>query len=568
MDTKLGAFTFVLHSHIPYCRRAGRWPHGEEWIHEAAVGCYLPLLSAFRTLAADGVAFRLTISMTPVLLEQLADGLVRAHLTEFIQEKLQRAVADVARFEATGDGRLAVARFYVDHFQWLQRLYEDELGGDIVGEFRRLQDQGYLEVAASAATHGYLPLLSRDSSIAAQIGVGVQTYARHFGRRPRSFWLPECAYRPAYVADDGHIRPGLETFLAEEGVHVFFAETHAIEGGRPVGKAMGDALGPYGEIRRRYAIPEVPYRPPTLRTTYLPYWVQTPRVAAIGRNNRTGLQVWSADHGYPGEFHYREFHKKDGISGLHYWAVSGARVDLADKGLYDPSAAQERVQGHADHFSHLIEDLISGFHHEHGRYGIISSAYDTELFGHWWFEGVDWIREVLRRLSASDRVALTTAGQFIEEHPPEDILSLPESSWGQAGNHFTWLNADTEWMWPLIHEAEVRMERLAANNGAPASTARTIALNQAGRELLLLQSSDWPFLVTTGQAADYAVSRFEDHLERFQRLVGLIEDGQDDAAAHLAAELYEIDKLFPDLTYDRFRSREPAIVGNPAVSGS
>src|SRR5581483_1589573 len=128
------------------------------------------------------------------------------------------------------------------------------------------------------------------------------------------------------------------------------------------------------------------------------------------RNNRTGLQVWSADRGYPGEFQYREFHKKDGVSGLHYWAVSGAKVDLGDKALYDPVAARGRVQFHADHFSGLVEDLLTAFQAEHGQTGIISSAYDTELFGHWWFEGVDWIKNVLRRLSTSAKVRLTSAG--------------------------------------------------------------------------------------------------------------------------------------------------------------
>lgn len=557
-ESKRGAFTFVLHSHLPYCRRAGRWPHGEEWIHEAATGTYLPLLAALRQLAAEGVRFTLTVCLTPVLMEQLTDELVQLNLSDFIAEKLERAKQDVKRFERENDARLPLAHFYVERFQWLQRFYENNLGRDIVGGFRALQDQGLVEIGTSAATHGYLPLLSRDSSIAAQVRVGVETYHRHFGRWPRSFWLPECAYRPPHLSENGrYVKPGLEEFLAHHGILCFFAETHAIEGGHPVGKAMGDALGPYGEIPRRYAIPVTDYPPPTLKTTYLPYWVQTPRVAVLGRNNRTGLQVWSAEHGYPGEFQYREFHKKDGLSGLHYWAVTGARVPLGEKALYNPQGAQERVQSHADHFSQLVTDLLSAFHAQHGQFGIISAAYDTELFGHWWFEGVDWIRGVLRRLAASAVVQLTSASQYIEEHPPEDVLALPESSWGQAGNHFTWLNADTEWMWPIIHSAEARMEALV-DRFPEATPAQVVALSQAARELLLLQSSDWPFLVTTGQAADYAINRFEDHVERFHRLATLLESGGDGvAAAQLAAELFELDKVFPDIDFRSFARREP-----------
>jgi 1,4-alpha-glucan branching enzyme len=391
----------------------------------------------------------------------------------------------------------------------------------------------------------------------------VQTYRRHFGRAPRSFWLPECAYRPAYKREGpggGHVRPGLEAYLHQHGLQVFFVETHTVEGGTPVGKATGDAVGPYGAIPKRYVVPPPEYSPPTLSTTYLPYWVSTPEVAAIGRNNRTGLQVWSAAHGYPGEYSYREFHKRDGVSGLHYWKVTGAGVDLGEKQLWSPDDAHRRVQEHADHFAGLVEHLLENFHNENnGRHGIISAAYDTELFGHWWFEGVDWLGAVLARLARNPRVELTTAGRHITEHPPEDVMVLPESSWGQGGNHFTWLNADTRWMWPVIHRSELRMEALAAQFAGAQGDRRTV-LNQAARETLLLQASDWPFLISTGQARDYAMERFENHVDRFERLADLA--GQPERlgeARHLADEYWELDKVFPDIDFELFAPREPRV---------
>ncbi len=397
--------------------------------------------------------------------------------------------------------------------------------------------------------------MERDSAIHAQVAVGVQSYRRHFGKSPSSFWLPECAYRPTYATEfgRGYVKPGLHEFLARQGLLCFFAETHAIEGGLPVGKAIGDAMGPYGDIPRRYLVPMGQYPEPTFKTTYLPYWVSDPRVAAIGRNNRTGLQVWSAEHGYPGDFHYREFHKKDGESGLHYWKVSGAKVDLGYKELYNPARAQERMHDHARHFATLVEDLVREFHAGSGVFGIVSAAYDTELFGHWWFEGVDWLREVLRILSRSEDVELTTASRHLRQHPPEDVLALPESSWGQAGNHFTWMNAETEWVWPIIREAQLRMESLVARH-PQASGPVAGALNQAGRELLLLESSDWPFLITTWQARDYATNRFQDHLERFHRLADMAEHQQVDEG--LVAEYFDLDNVFPDLDYHDFADRE------------
>ncbi len=550
-----GSFTFVLHSHLPYCRRAGRWPHGEEWLHEAASETYLPLLAALHDLAGEGVRYRLTIGVTPVLAEQLADADVRANLEDYLIDQRDRAYSDVARFEREGEpARASLADFYHRRFVWLLDQYVNRFGRDIVGALRQIQDSGYVEIAGSAATHGYLPLFERDSSIHAQIATGLRAYQRHFGRHAESFWLPECGYRPPFMtAPGGYRKPGLHEFLAEHGLYCFFVETNAIEGGAPLGKAAGDAVGPYGSIPRRYMVPLPTYPEPTLRTTLQPYWVFDTRIAAIGRERRTGLQVWSAEHGYPGDYHYLEFHKKDGGSGLRYWRVTGAKVDLAEKALYDPRTAGERVREHAAHFAGLVEDVVREFHAGTARHGIVSAAYDTELFGHWWFEGVDWLKEVLRRLAASEDVALTGAAEFIRKHPPDDVMAIPEGSWGQAANHFTWMNADTEWMWPIISDAQRRMETIVAQHPSPSQEIEA-ALNQAARELLLLQSSDWPFLVTTWQAREYATLRFSDHVERFRQLAAQIERGTADAA--LVENYREADNVFPDVDFRDFGERE------------
>ena len=228
-------------------------------------------------------------------------------------------------------------------------------------------------------------------------------------------------------------------------------------------------------------------------------------------------------------------------------------MDLGQKDYYHPDWAQYKVGEHSRHFAWLVGDLLSQYHQKSGKYGIIASNYDTELFGHWWFEGIDWLREVLRILSQSETVELTTASEYLEEHPPEDVLALPEGSWGLGGGHWTWDNHETHWMWKPIHEAERRMERLVALHPNAQGDLAAV-LNQAARELLLMQSSDWPFLVTTGQAREYAIVRFNEHLERFNRLAELAEAGQADPA--LVAELYERDKLFPDIDYRWFGDRE------------
>jgi len=559
----LGAFTFVLHSHLPYCRLAGRWPHGEEWIHEAAAETYVPLLNALYDLRDEGTNFKLTISLTPILSEQLADADIREHFIRYLEDEILAAQRDIPRFGEEENAHLEyLATFYRDYYVGIRDSFLNRYGGDIIGAFRRLQDEGYIEIITCAATHGYLPLLSRDASIYGQLRAGVESYKRLFGRPPRAIWLSECAYRPAYVDEDGVTRPAIEEFLAGLGITCFFVETHSIEGGRPVGKAAGDvAIGPYGGISRRYVIPMAEASGQG-GTTYQAYYVvgskrglTEPPVAAIGRNNRTGQQVWSADWGYPGDADYREFHKKDHESGMQYWRVTGPKVDLGLKDYYHPDWAAHKVGSHARHYAELVETLIKEYHESSGRYGIISSNYDAELFGHWWFEGVEWIKQVLKHLAESEVVDLVTASEYLAAHAPEQVMAVPESSWGMGGTHWTWDNPDTHWVWEPIHAAERRMERLVAQFPNAGGQARE-ALNQAARELLLLQSSDWPFLITTGQARQYATERFNSHVERFQQLADLAEAGLWFGAAELAAELYERDKVFADIDYRWFAERQ------------
>ena len=567
---KVGSFNLILHSHIPYCRNAGRWPHGEEWLHEAAAETYLPLLMALYELRSEQCPYKLTLSFTPVLLEQLADPLILEHLDEYLEEKHVRARKDIKRFETAGEDHLAyLAKFYADRFNKIRLAFRNHYNRDITGAFRLLQEEGFVEIAVSAATHAYLPLLERDSSIYAQLKTAVTSYMKHFAAEPKTCWLPECGYRPAYYADPGEnkcIKPGLEQFLEELKLGCFIAETHVLEGGQPAGKTRDEVIGPYGNIPKRYVLPLTGHTEPTYKTTYLPYWVQSPAVCVIGRDNQTGMQVWSAEWGYPGDFNYREFHKKDGISGIQYWKVTGARLDLQFKEYYDPYWAEQRVGEHSRHFVGMVEEALIKFYQENGRFGIVAAAYDTELFGHWWFEGVDWLKEVIRQAARKDYLELNTVNEYIEAHPPQDIMTLPEGSWGTGGGHFTWQNIENDWMWPVINDAGRKMEELVERFPNAKGTLRKI-LNQAARELLLLQSSDWAFLITTGQAKEYATERFgyykdrnnyKGHVGKFFKLVELVQSDNfgDSVGKELCDKFWEEDKVFPAIDYRDFRSRE------------
>lgn len=496
-----GYATFVLHTHLPYCRLAGRWPHGEEWIHEAMLECYLPLLASLRRMASEGdTTLGVTINMTPILSEQLVDPLVVEHFREFSLDRAARAERDIKRFR-TDPVRRQLAIFHYDRYNATRDLFE-QIDGDFVGALRAIEDSGHIEIATSAATHAYLPLLKDSRAVEFQVRTGIESHVRHFGRRPRSFWLPECAYEP-----------GIEEVLDRHGVRVFFVETHLVE------NAVIASKGSHG-------------RP---GSTFEAYRVANSNVTALARNNRTGKQVWSAEDGYPGDGAYREFHKKEDESGLRYWRITGPQTGLGDKALYEPVVAQAAVAKHARHFVEIVRSELATAISNEMISPLLLSAYDTELFGHWWMEGVPWLEAVIRELRGDDTVELTTASDYVATNPPAKGIVMAIGSWGNGGDDRTWQNEQTAWTWDEIALRQTRAAALLREDSA--------ATRQLARELLLLQASDWQFLITTGQAAEYAAERFRSHCERFDRLAAAIEAGS--GGEDLADGIEWLDNPFP-----------------------
>ncbi len=540
----------MLHSHLPYVRQAGVWPHGEEMVHEAICDTYVPLLDALCDLAEEGCPFRIAIGITPILAEQLADPTIIDNFRTYMADMLARTEQAMVTYERRREPELSgLARWYLGWNQGILDHFNGRHGGNLVKAFTQLQDAGHVEIVGSAATHGFLPLMSRDSTINGQIATGIRAHQRHFGRKPSAFWLPECGYRPAYYdvsAGQAVFRPGLEAHLERFGVRAFFADAGAIEGGN-----VSDAefRAGYASSSFRAAQAGAQKRNLQYKSTAWPYLVSDSDVAVFGRDTLTSRQVWSASEGYPGHFTYREFHKKDAISGMRFWRITGPRVDLADKDFFNPEWAFNDVTGHVDHFIGLVERHIAGNAMGALVPPVVLSPYDTELFGHWWFEGVEWLKQVLRRLATHAKIDLTTPSAYLERYPPTEKIALPESSWGAGGDARTWYNDQTKWMWPIIHQYERQMEDIVAKHpSAPGAEAATLA--QIARELLLLESSDWPFLISTGQAGEYASERFRSHAARFDRLVDELLSGRD--ASRDVKQFNELDNPFPDVEYQAF----------------
>ncbi len=431
------------------------------------------------------------------------------------------------------------------------------IGGDIPGTFADLQRAGHVEIITCAATHGYLPLLARDESIHLQLRTAVETHRRHFGRAPRGIWLPECAYRPRYEwtpptgrdsGRDRRVRPGLEELLAEHGLEYFIADSHLVAAGQPIflyrdyiplkeGRSEPVAATPSTEARSPYASYRVASRG------------GTGHAVAFFRDPRTTVQVWSREHGYPGEYAYLEFHKKHFPGGLRFWRITDNQGDLGTKAVYDPDVAAQKAGRQASHFVELVADTLARARGDGPA--LVCSPYDSELFGHWWFEGPRWLEHVARGMARAGLPCMTL-GEALEAVPPRATLGLPEGSWGEGGDHRVWLNRDTEWTWDRVYSAEAEwVGHLAGLTGRSTPELRRV-LTQAARELLLLQSSDWQFLITTGTASDYAERRVAEHYADFKRLCEMARalEAGDPLSSDAAESLRRIERddfCFPDL---------------------
>jgi 1,4-alpha-glucan branching enzyme len=535
-----GYFTFVLHSHLPYVLHHGKWPHGSDWISEAIAECYLPILAMMRRLEADTIHTRISIDFTPILLEQLAHPDLEKIFIAYCDEKIHLAEKDHELFFSTGEMHLRpLANHWREFYSECKRAFLHDHHSDLVGAFRHFADIGMLDAMTSAATHGYLPLLGSEQHVRDQINIGIKTHQKYFGKLPRGIWLPECAYKP-----------GVENILAEFDLEYFIVEGSLVRGGYP--------LGSYFNLfeSRIYRHPEPIIRTVNERLLSDIYAVRSTDEPMTGKNpvvftrdRKTSEQVWSADIGYPGDPAYLEFHKKHHNSGLRYWAVTGRGVDIGEKVVYDPLHARERVTSHADHFTSLVADSLAEHYHIKGYPGIVCSPFDTELFGHWWMEGVDFLEAVIRRLD-SKNITLTDCAEYLDlRTEPIEVIALPEGSWGEGGGHYVWNNENVAWMWMPIHQAEKLYADIRSRSVDSALMKRV--LRQLARELLLLESSDWQFIITTDNAPEYARRRFAEHREKFETLADIAESiiagkkiSKQDRT--LLEEYEDVDEVFDD----------------------
>jgi 1,4-alpha-glucan branching enzyme len=528
MKESKGYLCIVLHAHLPFVRHPEYDEFLEEdWLFEAITETYIPLLKLFDKLESEQVPYRITLSMSPTMVAMLDDWLLQERYVRRLESLIELASREVERTRwDPAFNRLALMYHWL--FENTRKSYVDVYRRDLVGAFRRIADQGHLEIITCSATHGFLPLMSvNPNAVRAQVETACRQHERSFGRRPLGMWLPECAYEP-----------GLDRVLKKSGVRYFFTDTHGVLHATP---------------RPRYGI-------------FAPIYCPT-GVAAFGRDMESSRQVWSAKEGYPGDYYYRDFYRDIGFdldldyirpylhggttrthTGIKYYRISGPGDS---KQPYDHQAALEKAAEHAGNFMFNRERQIGFLSDFLGVPPMVVAPYDAELFGHWWFEGPQWLELVIRKSAFDqDTYELMSPGEYLSRHPRCQVATPSLSTWGYKGYNEVWLEGSNDWIYRHLLWAADRMVELAGE-GDRGDPLRLRALQQAARELLLAQSSDWAFIMKTGTTVPYAVKRTREHILRFRKLY---EDLRRDAIdSRWLSDVESKDNIFPELDYRIYR---------------
>jgi 1,4-alpha-glucan branching enzyme len=525
-----GYLALVLHAHLPFVRHP-EFPDflEENWFYEAITETYIPLLKVFQELTNSGIRFRITMSLSPPLVSMFKDSLLQQRYLNKIENLIILAEKEVERTRWLPQFH-ELALMYRDHFRFCHYFFAEKYRCDLTTAFRELSEAGSLELITCGTTHGFLPLIINPIAAQAQIKLAVDFHTETFGQIPKGIWLPECGYQP-----------GIDEVIREAGVRYFFTDAHGIFHASP---------------RPKYGV-------------FAPIYCPS-GVAAFGRDLESSKQVWSADEGYPGDYDYREFYRDIGYdleydylrphlpssgirvhTGIKYYRVTGRTMD---KQIYNPWVAKDRVATHAGNFMFNREKQIEYLTSLLDRRPIIVAPYDAELFGHWWFDGPSWLEFLIKKITYDQNtIKLISPSEYLSIYPRNQVSTPSMSSWGYKGYNEVWLEGSNDWIYRHLHKIADRMVELAESFPEANGDLRR-ALNQAARELLLLQSSDWAFIMKTGTMVDYAIRRTKIHINRFNKLYDQIKYNRLDI--NYLNTLEEKDNIFPGINYEIYNPKK------------
>lgn len=512
-DPVPGLFTLVLHTHLPWLAHHGRWPVGEEWLYQSWSAAYLPLLRVLRTLAAEDRKHLITLGLTPVVTAQLDDPYCLTGMHHWLANWQLRAL-EATTLSGAQDDRKALRQFGIREHAQAEAAIEDfstrwRHGASPL--LRELIDADAFELLGGPLAHPFQPLLNprlRDFALRE----GLADARQRFGHTPQGIWAPECAYAP-----------GMETGYAAAGVSHFMVDGPSLHGDTALGRPVGDS-----------------------------------DVIAFGRDLQVSYRVWSPKSGYPGHAAYRDFHTYDHLTGLKPARVTGRNVASEDKAPYDPQRADRAVDEHVADFVKMVRQRLFRETERIGRPAHVVAAFDTELFGHWWYEGPVWLERVLRALPEAGIRVGTLADAKADGYVGAPV-ELPPSSWGSGKNWQVWNGEPVADLVQLNNEVvdtalSTVDKALTQNASVGAPRPRDHVADQILRETLLTVSSDWPFMVSKDSAAEYARYRAHLHAHATREISDALAAGRREHAERLADGWNKADGLFGALDARRLRS--------------
>tara|TARA_Y100001970_G_scaffold287812_1_gene413405 strand:+ start:12634 stop:14226 length:1593 start_codon:yes stop_codon:yes gene_type:complete len=510
----LGKLAFVLHAHLPYVRKDEENSLEEDWLFQAILECYIPLLRTLeRVTKTNPNNSKLTLSLSPTLLTLFNNTQLKNKFPAWINTRID--------FINDLKGEQKFASEFLLRAMKEQLFYWEDCSGNLVEEFRKYSEKGSLDILTCAATHGYLPILRENpETVLGQIKTAIKSHREFLGFKPLGIWLPECAY---YENLDG--------LLSDCGIRYAVLDAHGILNSKP---------------RPRYGV-------------YAPICSKN-GVAFFGRDSHSTLPVWSSREGFPGDPVYREFHKdlgwelelsrllKKGIKtsrplGIKYYRITGNESPLLRKEFYDQNEAKNKVREHAEKYLYQRSEQLKNLTLSSSFKPVLIAPFDAELFGHWWYEGPLFIENLISKASKYS-IKLTHLKDILTEKPFLQICDPCPSSWGQGGYHNYWLNEKNSWIVPEITKAGEVFVEIVSIYSLDKSKLRI--LKQAGRELLLSESSDWSFILRAGTTTQLAKERIDRHLARFWKLINMIKD-KESIDLKFVESIEEEDEIFPNI---------------------
>ena len=531
-----------LHTHMPYVINHDKWPHGSVWLSEVVLESYLPILGIIENLRREGIRPSLSFDFSPVLLEQLSHSNASRIFAEYAEKQIEQSEKDLRKFSKIPDAvyNIPMGEYWKSFYeQGLQTLHEMN-DGSIIERFRIAEQDGLIEFMTCGLTHAYLPLLDLEQSTRMQIASSVMMHELYFAHKPQTLFLPECGYAPTLKGKNSDYY--LEDIILEQSINmILLDQQHSmkyLESEHHALRKLPESLRPLSQVR--------------LQKTF-----NNQSLKVLIRHKSASDKVWSEKTGYPSHSAYLDFHKREYDSTLRYWKVTNLPEYPQEKYPYVMADAKKQAYLDAKEYVEYLEKLALAYLEQVNETGVICLAFDTELFGHWWFEGPEFLTNFIREMDKSDILSLKLPSEILW-NDSMNTVQCSAGSWGMNGTDETWKNESTMWLLDIMHDAEQRFEERVNSIDINDQLQKRI-MDQALRELLLMQASDWPFLITKNQASDYAKERFIQHQECFASLItffDVIYSGKQltNDQKNVLAGIEQVDDIFQTIDLQQWRN--------------